>query len=328
MNQAEMLPLLKVENLVKHHETSGGKVHAVDGVDFEVYAGETLGIVGESGCGKSTLGRTLVRLHEPDEGRILFHGEDITHLSRKALRSVRREVQIVFQDPYASLNPRRTVRQILGEPFDVHAVGTRSSRAGKVNELLARVGLHAEHADRFPHEFSGGQRQRIAIARAIALEPKLVVCDEPVSALDVSIQAQIINLLRRLQRENSLAYIFISHDLSVVGYLADRIAVMYLGEIVEIAPKSELWNKPLHPYTQVLFSAIPIARPPSEARRRRISMNGELPSPMNPPAGCRFHTRCLHVMPKCKTEVPKLVPVQTDQCDSRKVACHLFAEDR
>ncbi len=323
MSSVETKPLLEVENLVMYHDTPGGKVHAVDNVSFNIFPGETLGIVGESGCGKSTLGRTLVRLHEPDSGRLVFQGNDVTHLSRKALRPVRRNIQMVFQDPFASLNPRRTIRQILTEPFEVHGVGTRRERAKMVNELLGRVGLHLDHADRHPHEFSGGQRQRIAIARAIALEPELVVCDEPVSALDVSIQAQIINLLRRLQRESDLAYVFISHDLSVVGYLADRIAVMYLGEIVEIAPKDALWNQPLHPYTKVLFSAIPIARPASEVRRQRISLNGELPSPMNPPTGCRFHTRCPYVMPRCKVQAPVLATVTSDEGVHRKVACHL-----
>ena len=325
MNHVAAAPLLSVRNLVKYHETPDGKVHAVDGISFEVAAGETLGIVGESGCGKSTLGRTLVRLHQPDDGCIAFQGQDISRLSRRALRSVRRDIQMVFQDPYASLNPRRMVRQILTEPFDVHAAGRRSERAGMVDELLGRVGLHPDHADRYPHEFSGGQRQRIAIARAIALEPRLVVCDEPVSALDVSIQAQIINLLRRLQSESHLAYVFISHDLSVVGYLADRIAVMYLGEIVEIAPKPALWADPLHPYTQALFSAIPVARPPSEVRRRRLPLAGELPSPMNPPSGCRFHTRCPYVMPKCKAEAPALSTIQRGTAGDHKVACHLFA---
>lgn len=325
MSHAALAPLLSVENLVKYHQTANGKVHAVDGVSFEVQAGETLGVVGESGCGKSTLGRTLVRLHQPNDGRISFQGQDISRLSRRTLRSVRRDIQMVFQDPYASLNPRRMVRQILAEPFEVHAVGRRAERADLVNELLGRVGLHRDHADRYLHEFSGGQRQRIAIARAIALEPKLVVCDEPVSALDVSIQAQIINLFRRLQSESGLAYVFISHDLSVVGYLADRIAVMYLGEIVEIAPKVALWTEPLHPYTQALFSAIPLARPPSEARRRRLPLTGEIPSPMNPPSGCRFHTRCPHVMPKCKAEAPALNTVQSGSAGNHKVACHLLA---
>lgn len=318
------MSVLEVENLVKHYPTSAGTVRAVDDVSFTVKAGETLGVVGESGCGKSSLGRTLVRLLEPDAGSIKFLGQDITHASRAALRTVRREIQMVFQDPYASLNPRRTVRQILTEPFDVHGMGSRAERAGKVTDLLDRVGLHQSHADRHPHEFSGGQRQRVAIARAIALEPKVVVCDEPVSALDVSIQAQIINLLKRLQADSALAYVFISHDLSVVGYLADRIAVMYLGEIVEIAPKVSMWKKPLHPYTQALFSAIPVALPPSVTRRHRQTLVGELPSPINPPAGCRFNTRCPHAMPKCSEQAPVLRAVTGSVVESHQVACHLY----
>lgn len=317
-------PLLKIENLVKYHHTPAGKVHAVDFVSFDIAPGETLGIVGESGCGKSTLGCTIVRLHEPEDGRILFEEQDITHLSRAALRPVRRNIQMVFQDPYASLNPRRTIRKLLSEPFEVHGVGTRTDREERTQELLRRVGLHAEHADRYPHEFSGGQRQRIAIARAIALEPKLIICDEPLSALDVSIQAQIINLLRRLQGESGVAYVFISHDLSVVGYIADRIAVMYIGEIVEIAPKMELWREPLHPYTQVLFSAIPIPLPPSEPRRNRMSLRGEIPSPIEPPTGCRFHTRCPQAMACCKEVPPKLTPVGGETAHGRQVACHHF----
>jgi oligopeptide transport system ATP-binding protein len=231
---------------------------------------------------------------------------------------------MVFQDPYASLNPRRTIRKLLSEPFEVHGVGTRTDREERTQELLRRVGLHAEHADRYPHEFSGGQRQRIAIARAIALEPKLIICDEPLSALDVSIQAQIINLLRRLQGESRVAYVFISHDLSVVGYIADRIAVMYIGEIVEIAPKMELWREPLHPYTQVLFSAIPIPLPPSEPRRNRMLLRGEIPSPIEPPTGCRFHTRCPQAMACCKEVPPKLTPVGGETAHGRQVACHHF----
>ena len=320
-------PLLSVEHLVKHHATAGGIVRAVDDVSFTMKVGETLGLVGESGCGKSTLGRTIIRLHDPDTGTIAFKGEDISGLSRKQLRPVRRQLQMVFQDPYASLNPRRTIRQILTEPFTVHSVGTSDEQAERVVQLVRRVGLHPDHADRHPHELSGGQRQRIAIARAIALEPSLVVCDEPVSALDVSIQAQIINLLRRLQAEGGAAYLFISHDLSVIGYLADRVAVMYLGKIVEIAPKRSLWKEPLHPYTQALFSAIAEPLPPSVPRRRRLLMSGDLPSPINPPSGCRFHTRCPHVMPKCKEVSPALVEVPSGESDTRQVACHLYHAD-
>ncbi|MCC7061081.1 MAG: ATP-binding cassette domain-containing protein, partial [Burkholderiaceae bacterium] len=249
---------------------------------------------------------------------------DITHLGRRALRPVRRHLQMVFQDPYASLNPRRSIEQILAEPFEVHAVGDRLDRRERVRALLARVGLRQDHAGRHPHEFSGGQRQRIAIARAIALEPKLIVCDEPVSALDVSIQAQIINLLRRLQRESGLSYVFISHDLSVIGHLADRIAVMYLGEIVEIASRSALWREPLHPYSQVLFSAIPIPAAPSQPRRHRVAMVGEPPSPIDPPSGCRFHTRCPYAMPRCREETPRLGTLSDGDDAQRRIACHLY----
>jgi oligopeptide/dipeptide ABC transporter ATP-binding protein len=296
----------------------------VDNISFAVKPGETLALVGESGCGKSTLGRTIMRLHEPDEGAIVFKGRDIAHLSRAEMRPVRRDIQMVFQDPYASLNPRRTIGQILTEPYSVHRIGSSAERAKKVGDLIENVGLHADHANRYPHELSGGQRQRIAIARAIALEPSLVVCDEPVSALDVSIQAQIINLLRRLQDLSGAAYLFISHDLSVVGYLADRIAVMYLGEIVEISPKKELWQQPLHPYTQALFSAIAEPLPPSVPRRKRIEMIGEIPSPMKPPSGCRFHTRCPMAMPKCR-EVPPVLAEVAGGTSGRQVACHLHS---
>lgn len=311
-------PLLKVRDLVKYHNTPGGRVHAVDHIDLDLAAGETLGLVGESGCGKSTLGRTLIRLHEPDSGEIIHHGTDITHLSRRQMQPLRHNLQIVFQDPFASLNPRRTVRQILSEPFSVHGVGSRSDRQTQVDALVARVGLHPSFAGRYPHELSGGQRQRIAIARAIALEPSTVVCDEPVSALDVSVQAQIINLLRKLQDDIGASYIFISHDLSVIGYLADRIAVMYLGEIVEIAPKAQLWKTPLHPYTQALFSAIAVPEPPSVARKNRVVIKGDIPSPINPPSGCRFRTRCPVAMPVCAENSPKLL----DAGSGAKVACH------
>ncbi len=312
-------PILQIRDLVKYHDTKGGRVHAVDHIDLDLFPGETLGLVGESGCGKSTLGRTIIRLHEPTSGQILYRGQDIAHLSRNDLRPVRRDLQIVFQDPFASLNPRRTVRQILSEPFSVHGVGTKAERSEQVNDLIAQVGLHPSFAERFPHELSGGQRQRIAIARAIALEPSTVVCDEPVSALDVSVQAQIINLLGQLQADMGAAYVFISHDLSVIGYLADRIAVMYLGEIVEIAPKWALWRRPLHPYTQALFSAIAIPEPPSKARKHRIIIQGDIPSPIDPPSGCRFRTRCPHAMPICSEKSPKL----TEVGDGAKVACHL-----
>lgn len=314
-------PILQIRDLVKYHDAPGGRVHAVDHVDIDLHSGETLGLVGESGCGKSTLGRTIIRLHEPTSGQILYRGQDIASLSRAELRPVRRDLQIVFQDPFASLNPRRTVRQILSEPFSVHGIGTRTERNGRVSDLVARVGLHPSFAERYPHELSGGQRQRIAIARAIALEPSTVVCDEPVSALDVSVQAQIINLLRRLQDEMGAAYLFISHDLSVIGYLADRIAVMYLGEIVEIAPKHRLWKTPQHPYTKALFSAISIPEPPSRIRKDRVAIAGDIPSPITPPSGCRFRTRCPYVMPVCTEIAPRL----TDVGAGARVACHLIS---
>jgi oligopeptide transport system ATP-binding protein len=312
-------PVLQIRDLVKYHDSPRGRVHAVDHVDLELYPGETLGLVGESGCGKSTLGRTIIRLHEPTSGEIFFGERDIATLSRTELKEVRRNLQIVFQDPFASLNPRRTIRQILAEPFSVHNVGSKTDHNQMVSDLIRRVGLHPNFAERYPHELSGGQRQRIAIARAIALNPSTVVCDEPVSALDVSVQAQIINLMRKLQSELGTSYLFISHDLSVIGYLADRIAVMYLGEIVEIAPKAQLWKQPLHPYTQALFSAIAIPEPPSVTRKNHVKITGDIPSPINPPSGCRFRTRCPFAMPKCAD----IKPVLTDVGSGAKVACHL-----
>lgn len=313
--------LIEASDLTKLHHTSGGVVRAVDGIDLSIRRGETLGLVGESGCGKSTLGRTLIRLHEPDSGSIRYRGTDITHLNRRELRPMRGELQMVFQDPFASLNPRRTVRQILTEPFSVHGIGTRAERREKVDELVQKVGLHSDFSQRYPHEISGGQRQRIAIARAIALDPSVVVCDEPVSALDVSVQAQIINLMRRLQDSSGAAYLFISHDLSVVGYMADRIAVMYLGEIVEVAPKAELWKEPLHPYTQALFSAIAQPDPPSVPRRKRVPIEGDIPSAINPPSGCRFRSRCPFAMPICAEQEPALTPPPGRP--ETRVACHL-----
>ncbi|MGI4951548.1 MAG: ABC transporter ATP-binding protein [Janthinobacterium lividum] len=296
--------ILRVDDLTKHFHTPGGTVHALDGVTLEVAPGETLGLVGESGCGKSTLGKTLVRLYEPDAGHVELMGVDISHLGPARLRPLRREMQMIFQDPFASLNPRSTVARILEEPMLVHRTGNRLDRKAKVTALMQRVGLRPEHGARLPHEFSGGQRQRIGIARALALSPKLVICDEPVSALDVSVRAQVLNLLAELRDEMGLAYLFISHDLSVVRHVADRIAVMYLGRIVEVGPAAELWSGPLHPYTEALLSAVPSTR--ASHRRTRLPIEGDLPSPLNPPSGCRFRTRCLKATALCAAETPPM----------------------
>jgi oligopeptide/dipeptide ABC transporter ATP-binding protein len=317
--------LLRVENLVKYFSVAHGafarkrmsEVRAVDGISFHVYGGETFGLVGESGCGKSTTGRLIIRLEEPTSGRVRFEGQDIFGLSREALRGIRREMQIVFQDPYASLNPRMSVRDIVAEPLIVHGIGHDSERTEKVAELLEIVGLDAGHAIRYPHEFSGGQRQRIGVARALALNPRLLILDEPVSALDVSVQGQVINLLQDLQQELGLTYIFIAHDLSVVKHISDRVAVMYLGKIVELAGKEEIFAAPQHPYTEALLSSIPVPDP--RAERDRILLDGDVPSPMKPPPGCRFHTRCRYSQKICMIEQPSL----TDLGNGHYCACHL-----
>jgi oligopeptide/dipeptide ABC transporter ATP-binding protein len=316
--------LLDVQDLVKYFPIRKGVfsrvvgwVKAVDGISFHIKRGETLGLVGESGCGKTTAGRCILRLIEPTEGRVYFQGEPVLDMGGRRLRKLRQDMQIIFQDPYSSLNPRMTIAGIVGEGLAVHRIGTRAERRELVMEILARVGLSKAHINRYPHEFSGGQRQRIGIARAIALNPDFIVCDEAVSALDVSIQAQIINLLQDLQRELKLSYLFIAHDLAVVEHISHRVAVMYLGEIVETAPSVDLYANPLHPYTNALLSAIPVPDPTHE--KKRILLEGDVPTPINPPSGCRFHTRCPEAMPGCKTFSP---PV-TDVGNEHTVRCFL-----
>ncbi|WP_229816331.1 ABC transporter ATP-binding protein [Streptomyces lucensis] len=318
--------LLKVTGLQKHFPIRGGlfqrqsgAVRAVDGIDFEVRAGETLGVVGESGCGKSTMGRLITRLLEPTAGRIEFEGKDITHLGVGGMRPLRRDVQMIFQDPYSSLNPRHTIGTIVGAPFRLQGVTPEGGIKKEVQRLLSVVGLNPEHYNRYPHEFSGGQRQRIGIARALALKPKLVVADEPVSALDVSIQAQVVNLMDDLQEELGLTYVIIAHDLSVVRHVSDRIAVMYLGKIVELADRVSLYESPMHPYTKALMSAVPIPDPKRRgAKSERILLRGDVPSPISPPSGCRFHTRCWKATQICKTTEPQLLELRPGQ----RVACH------
>ncbi|ADU51452.1 oligopeptide/dipeptide ABC transporter, ATPase subunit [Thermaerobacter marianensis DSM 12885] len=317
-------PILEVRDVKKYFPAGRRRppVKAVDGVSFDVYPGETMGLVGESGCGKSTLARLIVRLLTPSAGTIRFAGQDVVAARGARLRQLRRDMQMVFQDPYSSLNPRLTVRDIVGEPLLVHGIARGRELERQVGELLEAVGLRAEHARRYPHEFSGGQRQRIVIARALALKPRLVVCDEPVSALDVSVQAQILNLLQDLQGRFGLTYIFIAHDLAVVQNVSDRIGVMYLGRLVELARADELFQRPLHPYTQALIAAVPVPDPEAAARRERIVLRGELPSPARPPAGCRFHTRCPLAVDRCRTEVPAWREV----FPGHWVACHLAGE--
>jgi len=321
---SEARPLLEVTDLVKHYPVRGGvlrrrigTVHAVDGVSFSVGAGETLGLVGESGCGKSTVARSVLRLIEPSSGAIRLNGEEITHLSKAELRPHRRSMQIVFQDPFASLNPRMTAGDIVGEPLSVHGLASGQKKQERVAELFRQVGLRPDQMKNYPHQFSGGQRQRICIARALSLGPSLIVCDEPVSALDVSIQAQVINLLIDLQRQHDFSYLFIAHDLAVVAHISHRVAVMYLGRIVEIADKRELFANPRHPYTQALLASVPVADP--KVKRLTPLIDGDVPSPINPPSGCAFHTRCRYVMDRCKIERPAL----KDASAGHQVACWL-----
>ncbi|WP_433264250.1 ABC transporter ATP-binding protein [Micromonospora vinacea] len=325
--------ILEVNDLVKHYPvTQGvvfkktvGQVKAVDGVSFGLRAGETLGVVGESGCGKSTLARVLMNLEKPTAGNVVYKGQDISKLSGSALRRLRRQIQLVMQDPYTSLNPRMTVGDLLGEPFEIHPeVAPKGSRRAKVRELLDLVGLNPEHINRYPHQFSGGQRQRIGIARALALRPEIIVCDEPVSALDVSIQAQVMNLLEQLQGEFGLSYVFIAHDLSVVRHLSDRVAVMYLGKIVEIGTEDEIYERPTHPYTQALLSAVPVPDPTQRHNKTIIRLTGDVPSPISPPSGCRFRTRCWKAQDVCAEQVP-LLEIRRDS--DHPSACH-FAEKR
>ena len=325
MTGTDPAPLLEAREIVKHYPILGGvlmrqtgSVKAVDGVSLTIGEGETVGLVGESGCGKTTFGRTILRLEEPTAGEILFRGRSILGHSRNEMQALRREMQIIFQDPFSSLNPRKTVGQIVGEPLLVHGVKSRRERDQRVLELLEVVGLRKEHMRRYPHQFSGGQRQRIGVARALALKPKLVVCDEAVSALDVSIQAQIINLLRDLQEEFGIGYLFVAHDLAVVRQISHRVAVMYLGHIVEQAPRTIVYTAPLHPYTHSLLSAVPIPDPERQRKRKRILLEGDLPSPINPPSGCVFRTRCFAAQVRCAIETPPLVEV----APGHKVACH------
>jgi len=313
-------PLISVRNVKKYFDVGKGKtLKAVDGISFDIYPGETFGLVGESGCGKSTAGRTIIRLYEPTDGETIFNGRNIYELPRHEMQEVRRDFQMIFQDPYASLNPRMSVLDIIAEPLDIHkAYKNHRERYNRVIELLKLVGLNEEHAQRFPHEFSGGQRQRIGIARALALNPKFIVCDEPISALDVSIQAQVVNLLKKLQKEFGLTYLFIAHDLSMVRYISDRVGVMYLGHMMELATSEELYNNPIHPYTQALLSAIPIPDPEIQRNRHRIMLEGDVPSPIDPKPNCRFVDRCRHATERCRRETPEFREIK----ENHFVACH------
>ncbi|MDQ1048368.1 ABC transporter ATP-binding protein [Streptomyces sp. V4I2] len=322
-------PLLDVSGLTKHFPIRGGfpirrtvgAVQAVDGLDFSVAEGESLGLVGESGCGKSTTGRLITRLLEPTGGKVSYRGQDITHAGRKELAPIRSEIQMIFQDPYASLNPRQTVGKIIAGPMEINDINPAGGREKRVRELLEIVGLNPEHYNRFPHEFSGGQRQRIGVARALALEPKLIVADEPVSALDVSIQAQVVNLLQQVQKDLGIAFVFIAHDLAIVRHFSQRVAVMYLGKIVEIADRDDLYGNPRHPYTRALLSAVPEATADDVPARERILLKGDVPSPINPPSGCRFRTRCWKATDKCASEAPPLVQVEGNK-PGHLTACH------
>ena len=324
-------PLLKVEHLTKEFPAGSGVfggrfsksvVSAVNDVSFEIYPGETFGLVGESGCGKSTTGRTIMRLNRPTSGKVFFQGRDVAAMNHRELKAMRRDMQFIFQDPYASLNPRMTIGEIISEPMTIHGVGTMEERMETVRELLDVVGLNPEHINRYPHEFSGGQRQRVGIARAFALKPKLIICDEPVSALDVSIQAQVLNLLKDLQKQYGTAYLFIAHDLSVVQHISDRVAVMYLGNMMEVSDWKSLYAEPNHPYTQSLLSAVPIPDPDVQHSRKRIILKGDPPSPINPPSGCRFHTRCPIAQAICSQERPELREVGPGHF----CACHFAAD--
>ena len=323
-----MAPLVTLTDVVKHFPVKTGSlrgttdvVHAVDGVSLEVQQGETLGLVGETGCGKSTLARCIARLFDITSGQIVFDGRDVSRLKPRHMRPLRRDIQMIFQDPYGSLNPKRRVGSIIGDPFAIHNVASGTERKRRVQELMELVGLNPEHYNRFPAEFSGGQRQRIGVARALALKPKLIICDEPVSALDVSIQAQIVNLLSDLQKQLNLTYIFIAHDLSVVRHVSDRVALMYLGKVVELAPVEEIYQTPRHPYANALLSAVPVPDPVAATQRQHIVLVGDVPSPINPPSGCRFHPRCPKAQPRCVTEVPDLEPRLGDG-PGHIAACH------